>query len=250
MLEIIIIALACLAGIVTQRVLGFGTSLFLVPALLLYVNAPTAVSVTLILGSIVCLVILYDGRHQRALQLPVLIRLFLASIPGIILGTLIIIWVDKSLLQVVIGTLILISLYIQNSFFPKPTKNLKVAKGINISGFSAGLLGAIAAMAPPPLLLYLRSFIVSPEQIRQMLSAVFLLMNAIFFPALLVLEPESLDERATKIVLLLVPVVVVAMMLGKHASKKLNKKQYNRIINIVLFATAISTIVLGLRSLL
>jgi uncharacterized membrane protein YfcA len=119
-----------------------------------------------------------------------------------------------------------------------------------ISGFCAGLLGAIAAQAPPPLLLYLRSYIITPEQIRQTMSVFFLLMNLINIPALVILKPGSLNQEALLITVLLVPVAIIATLLGGVISKKLNTKQYHRVIYIAINATAISTIALGVIGLL
>jgi uncharacterized membrane protein YfcA len=154
MLEIIVIAVAALLGLITQRILGFGTSSFLVPALLIYFSAPTAVGINLMIGSLMCAVVLYSGRHKWALSWSVIWCLFIASIPGILIGTYIATHANKSLLQIIIGILIIISIYVQDNAFPKPSRKLKVGRGITISGFGAGLLGAIAAMAPPPISLH------------------------------------------------------------------------------------------------
>jgi uncharacterized membrane protein YfcA len=135
MLEVIIIATAALLGLVTQRVLGFGTSSFLVPALIMYVSAPTAVGITLLIGSLMCFVVLYSGRHKWVLSWPVIWRLFIASVPGILLGTYVVTHANKSLLQIILGLIIIISIYIQENAFPKPTRQLRISRGISISGF-------------------------------------------------------------------------------------------------------------------
>jgi uncharacterized membrane protein YfcA len=113
MLEIIVIAVAALLGLITQRILGFGTSSFLVPALLIYFSAPTAVGINLMIGSLMCAVVLYSGRHKWALSWSVIWCLFIASIPGILIGTYIATHANKSLLQIIIGILIIISIYVQ-----------------------------------------------------------------------------------------------------------------------------------------
>jgi uncharacterized membrane protein YfcA len=221
-----------------------------VPALIMYVSAPTAVGITLLIGSLMCFVVLYSGRHKWVLSWPVIWRLFIASVPGILLGTYVVTHANKSLLQIILGLIIIISIYIQENAFPKPTRQLRISRGISISGFCAGLLGAIAAQAPPPLLLYLRSYIITPEQIRQTMSVFFLLMNLINIPALVILKPGSLNQEALLITVLLVPVAIIATLLGGVISKKLNTKQYHRVIYIAINATAISTIALGVIGLL
>jgi uncharacterized membrane protein YfcA len=249
MLEVTIVAIAALFGMTSQRILGFGTSSFLVPALLIYFSAPTAVGVTLLIGSFMSFLVLYDGRHHWVLPWPVMLRLFIASIPGSLIGTYIVIHANKSVLQIVLGLLIIGGLYIQDNVFPKPSRKLRVGPGISASGFAAGLLGAIAAQAPPPLLLYIRSYIVTPEQVRQIMSVFFLLMNLVVIPTLLIVKPESLNGEAMKIFLLLVPVAFIATLLGRIVSNKLNTKQYHKIVYIAINATAIVTIILGIIGL-
>lgn len=249
MVETLVIGLAAFIGLFTQRVLGFGTGAFLVPAMLLYTTAPTAVVTAWLTGAIITLSVLFSARHNWAVPFPVLWRLLAAAVPGLLIGLFLLITIDKAWLQIIIGLSVIFGIYVQDHVFGKPRRRLAVSRGIGLSGFAAGLLGALAAMAPPALLLYLRTHKVTPDQVRQLMSAVFLLMNLVVIPGLILLKPETIGSEALPIFLKLIPVIALAIWLGGIAAKNLNTKIYHRLVSVTIYVTAIVTIGLGVNGL-
>lgn len=249
MLETIVIVFATLAGVVTQTVIGFGIAFFLVPALLVYFSPPVTVTVMLLVGSALCLMVLWNERRINELSWPIVRRLFIAAIPGILLGAYIVTHINKAWLQIIIGILIVASVIVQAYVFPKPTKPLKISRGITISGFAAGLLNASAAQAAPPMLLWLRSHITTPNQIRHNLAAAMLLMNILSIITIHFLKPASLGTEGLLIFVYLLPIILVGNILGKLLLRRINTKQFHQIIFIAIIVAGVFSVIVGLRNL-
>lgn len=249
MLELVVIVVFALLGVITQRIVGFGIASFLVPVLLIYFNAPISVTVTLFVATTSCLVLLYNDRKSSQLHWPIISRLFIAAIPGLLLGSYIVTRIDRAVLQIIIGILIIVSTIVQEYAFPKPTTPLRVSRGINISGFMAGLLNACAAQAPAPLVLWMRSHIATPNQIRHNLAATFIFMNITSITVIHLLKPSSLDSKGIMIFGLLVPVIVVGNFFGKILANKINPAQYRKIVLVTIIVAGTVSIALGVANL-
>ncbi len=249
MLEIILIASFALLGIVVQRIVGFGLSSFLLPVLLAYLNSPVSVTVALFMGTSICVILLLTDRKSSALSWPIISRLFIASVPGLLLGSYIVTHIDKAVLEIIVGLLIIAGVLVQEFVFPKATAPLQVSRGIYVSGFLAGILNAAAAQAPPPLVLWMRTHKVTPNQIRHNLAAIFIIMNTCSITVIHFLKPASFDSKGLMIFVFLLPIVVLGNYLGKVATIKINTKQYERILFIAVIIAGVASIFLGLTTL-
>ncbi len=249
MLETIIIASFALAGAITQRIVGFGITSILAPILLIYYSPPIAVTVSLLAATSTNIVLLIERRHFLQLSRPIILRLFVWAVPGLLLGSYIVTQIDKAWLQILMGALIILGIAIQQYFLPKPHRKLGVSRGIGPAGFAAGLLNGTAALAPPPLVMYMRSHIIKPDQMRQMLAASFILMNLASILTIHYFQPSSLTDDGLKIFVLLVPIIIVGNLVGRVTAAKINPKQYQMIVFAAIIVAGLGSIALGLANL-
>lgn len=248
-MEYPIIALAVLIGITAQRALGFGSSPIIVPVLLVFLKPPVAITAMLLTGSLAFIIFLYGSRKNLSINRKVLTRLYVAALPGLILGAYIISHINKAPLQIIIGLLIILGAYIQEFVFPKPKANLKVSRGITIAGFGSGMLNAIAAMAFAPVLMYFRFHKVTPDQIRQNFAVLFLSINVASILFINFFKPGTLTGDGLIIFLTLLPIIFLANYFGKVISENINKKQYENAVFVAIIIAGFLTIFAGIVNL-
>ncbi len=196
MLEVIIVGVFTLLGVITQRIIGFGLAAFLTPVALLFFNPAATVIIALLVGTLSCGVIAFGYRGQHSIVWPVVVRLLVCSIPGLLIGAYVVSRIDKSLLQIILGIVVIGSVLIQEYAFAKPTRVLAVSSGIALSGCLGGFLDACAGNAVPPIVLWMRHHTATPDQIRHNLAVLFIFMNSCSMAVIYRLSPDSFSSRA------------------------------------------------------
>jgi uncharacterized protein len=248
MIEISIIALFTFLGVVAQTIVGFGVAALLIPILFLVFDPPTAITIILCVANILCILVLWNERQDLKLDWVVVMRLWTASLPGILLGAYILTHLEKRLLLITIGLLIITTTMIQEYIFPKPVKPLGVSKGITISGFMAGLLTSAATTAPAPLVLWMRQHTATPDQIRHNLAAIFLLMNIASIPVIYWFRNSSLQPKGLLIVIVMIPVIIAGYALGRYAGKRINIRHYRKLVFVAVIFSGIVCLALGIQA--
>ncbi|HUC20745.1 MAG TPA: sulfite exporter TauE/SafE family protein, partial [Candidatus Polarisedimenticolaceae bacterium] len=237
-------------GVIAQTIVGFGIAAFLIPTLFILFNPPIAISIVLLTSSVLCLIILINERHTSGLIWPVVLRLFVAAVPGLILGAYVVTHSNKGILLIAIGVLIIMTAVLQEYAFPQPTKPLAVSKGIIMSGFTAGILNSASATAPAPLVLWMRSHISTPNQIRHNLAAIFLLMNAASVPAIYFFRHSPLSLKGLGVAGLLIPVIIAGYFIGKLLVDRINTDQYKKLVLAAVMLSGVVSIGLGIQNLI
>jgi uncharacterized membrane protein YfcA len=247
--QIIVIGLLAFFGVIVQTVAGFGLAFFILPALLAYFSPPTAVTITLLVADVSCLLILFAEKRRRQFSWSIVLRLALFAVPGLILGAFIMTRMRKEILQIIIGVLIILAVLVQEYVFPKATKPLRFSKWGALSGFTAGALNAAASMAPPPLVLWLRSYKTSLNQIRDTLSVSFLIMNNASILVIYFFKPVSLTVKGLTVFAIITPLIILGNYVGRRLLPKINPKHHRKILFILVFLAGCSSIALGINKL-
>lgn len=245
MLEAAAIITFAMLGVITQRVVGFGIAPFLSPVALIFFIPPVAVVTTIFVGSLSCFIILFQTRRHSVVIPKVVGRILLAAIPGLLLGAYIVTHIDKALLQIILGVIVIMAILVQEYAMPKATRPLSVTKGISVAGFLSGLFNATAANGAPPMAMWLRTHAVTPNQIRQNIAAMFIVVNICSLTAIHYLRPETFNHQVVKTFALLVPVVLIGNIIGTLLMKKVNIKLYERLVVAAIILTGIVSISLG-----
>ena len=205
-----------------RSTLGFGEALIAVPLLAvrlpITVAAPLAVLVSVVIAAFV---VIQDWRH---VELRSAASLLLAALPGIPLGVFLLARSNEHVLKSILGVLIIaFSMYSltigRSRHLPNDHRGWLVT-----CGFLSGFLGGAYGMNGPPLAIYgaLRRW--QPRHFRATLQAYFLpasLCGLVGYAYL------GLWQRAlTRYFLLCLPVVTVAILLGRAINQRMTGQRF------------------------
>jgi uncharacterized protein len=244
-LEVLAIGAATFAGVLSQRVIGFGVPSFLVPVLLIYFKPPIAIVTFLLVATTSNLLVTFAHRDKREIIWPVVFRLFAAALPGLVIGAFVVTHINKAFAQILVGALVIISLSIQEFVFPKPRITLRVSRGINLSGFVAGFLNSSVGVSAMALILWFRTHICTPNQVRHNLAIIFMLMNVMSFLSIYLTRPSSLTIRPFVLFVELLPVALIGNLTGHLIAKHINVRQFEGGVFAAVIATGLLSIILG-----
>lgn len=247
--HILILIVLAFFGAFVQTVAGFGISFFTLPALLVFFSPPTAITVSLLVADVICLLVLFGEHRKREFSWPLVLRVVIASFPGLIIGAFIITKIHKETLQIVVGILIVVAILLQEFAFPKPTKSPRLSTGSLISGFFAGFLNSSASLAAPPLVLWLRSCIVTTNQVRDTLAVSFLFMNNVSILVIYLFKPVSFSAQGLMIFAATAPAIIIAHQCGRKFLPNINPHRYRTLLLIMVVIAGVSTIILGIVKL-
>lgn len=250
MLEIFFIAAAVFAGTLTQRAIGFGVPFFLVPILLIYFQPPVALMTFLLIATISNILVIFAHREKKEIIWPVVVRLCIAALPGLVAGAFVVTRVDKSILQIIVGVLIVISICVQEFFFPKPSSPLQVSRGIIPTGFIAGFLNTSVGVSATALILWFRTHACRPNEVRHNLATIFMFMNIVSFTSIYLSKPDDFTARPLILFAELLPVALIGNFTGQWLAKRINKKQFEKFIFIIVVATGAMSVIFGLSKLI
>ncbi len=165
-----------------QAFTGFGAGIFIVGVMSLYYN-PKVVIVSSapvnLLGTVLMAVLLFNRVKPR---IGVLIMLIAGSIPGIFLGSKMLIEIDRASLKLLIGTFIIIlgvyDLAVQRGFLKRLSLK-ESGLGSLGAGFLGGLFAGLIGMGGPPPVVYLNQVIKDVEEFKSTLT-LFFISNILF----------------------------------------------------------------------
>lgn len=214
-----VVAVVFLATLV-RSALGFGEALVAVPLLALLVPVQVAVPLAVLVSiTVAVFVLVQDWRH---VQFRSAWRLVLSTLFGIPLGLLLLTAAPGPVIKTALAVVILA--FSSYCLFSRSQVELPDDRLAWAFGFAAGVLGGAYAMNGPPLAVYgaLRRW--PAEQFRATLQGYFL-------PASLVclfgywLEGLWVPD-ITRLYLLSLPVMVVAIVLGRAANRRMNGRAF------------------------
>src|SRR4051812_50067730 len=96
-------AVAALVGAAVQSATGFGFALILSPALLAALAPYEAITALLALGIVLNLLVLFDGGRPGPVRWRELAPVLAAAVPGLAMGALALVLLDKPGLQIIVG---------------------------------------------------------------------------------------------------------------------------------------------------
>jgi uncharacterized membrane protein YfcA len=215
-----------------RSTLGFGEALVAVPLLALRlpvsIAAPLAVLVSVAMAAVI---VVQDWRH---VHLRSATGLILAALPGIPLGILLLVKGNEHVVKLILGLIIIgFSLY---SIAAKSTPHLHDdhPKWLLGCGFLSGVLGGAYGMNGPPLAVYgaLRRW--SPQHFRATLQGYFLVASLVGLAGYSALGIWS--GTVTRYFLLSLPVVVIAIMIGRSMNRQMRDTGFFRFVYVGLVA--------------
>jgi uncharacterized protein len=209
---------------------GFGEALIAVPLLSLIMPVDVAAPVAVLISVTVAIVVLaQDWRHVHLRSAGWLV---LSTLVGTPLGLLLLTQVDGPIVKACLGTIIAgFSTY---SLFKRHRAALSDDRSAWAFGFAAGVLGGAYGMNGPPLVMYgtLRGW--TPQHFRATLQGYFLpasLMSLAGYALAGLWKP-----LVTHYYVMALPVVMVAIFLGRAANGRMDGQTFLRFVHVGLVA--------------
>ncbi len=174
--ELILVALGVTAGATLQSAMGFGFALVAGPAVFAVTEPEEAITILLALGTVLNLLIMLAERRPSEVRRGEVVRILGWAAPGVVAGIFILIALSKPTLQVIVGIAVIVAVVIQaRSAYGEVKEGNPVARAG--AGLAAGTLTTTTATAGPPLVLFLQSMGVRPEEFRDTMAALLLGLN-------------------------------------------------------------------------
>ncbi|HYF96420.1 MAG TPA: sulfite exporter TauE/SafE family protein [Patescibacteria group bacterium] len=247
--EITFIIIAAFIGVIVQSVSGMGMMLFLTPTLLLFLSPPTAIITGLISGILLSSLILLNEHRKREALYNYLPYLLLASIPGIFIGAQLISKISKSHLLIMVGLMILTTVFLQKIKFNHPHSRFESKKWAILSGLVAGIFNASTSMGGPALALWIRSFTKKIHPLRDTLNICFIFLNILSIFFILSVNSGSITKDSLWINALLVPIIFCGHFLGKALLRKVSVDKFRFYVFLAITMAGLFSLISGISKL-
>jgi hypothetical protein len=213
-----------------QGVTGFGSLLFALPLLALFLDPVVAVPMSTLCGLLMVSVLGLGIR--RHIETRKVLPIILGALPGVVLGVLLLKNVDPGTFKIALG--LMLSAYALLSLLLRPRpRRLHTAWGA-LAGCLAGAIAAAFSAGGPPVIVYTSLQDWSPNQKRGTLTGFFITVGAV------VAASHAAAGMTTPFVLRLLaacaPSIIIGVLLGLRLGKRLNPLIYARLVMLLLLA--------------
>lgn len=234
--DLLIIFLIIFLTNIVQTITGFAGSMLAMPFLLLIMSMSDAKILIVIVGVFWSLWMLVRNFKKVNWKFVWILSLIMSI--GIIIGVLLLKIVPTKIVLLIMG-LVIISAAIKNLIGKNIDTNNKILEFI--FGIFSGIMQGMVLMGGPFLVLVANSYLKDREEYRTTLAVLWLVIN---FVLLFVYWLQKLYN--TKIFLVSAVSafpIVLAIYVGSLLNKKINNKQFEFLVNILLIVSALSMLV-------
>jgi uncharacterized membrane protein YfcA len=235
----------CLASGILSGIAGFGALIIMVPALLLMMGADVIIPLSVFCG--LATQGLNAFSFRRHIRKDALGRLLLGSLPGIWLGSSLLLHMPEVMLRAAMGPLLVC--YGVWSVFGKlpPPSRPPAAIWAYVAGFFCGAFGGAFGINGPPAVVYATRTNWSPQEIRAFLGV---FCGTLFAATAITMLARGLVQQETaRLALLAIPPSLIGSYCGLRIADRMQAKQYRRLIFLLLFIMGCSLCWPGLRML-
>jgi uncharacterized membrane protein YfcA len=241
-----LVGLTALTAAVIQAMTGLGFALVLSPVMFALLSPSGAIVAVTLLGLELNLLVLLGERRRPVVPWRDIVPVVLAAVPGTVCGVLLLQALPKPVLQVGVG-LAVIAVALVRVRRQRAVARATSVPGRLALGFATGALTTSAGVSGPPLALWLAGRGMSPGEVRDSLSAMFLIIGLIAAFALVpVLGRAHLD-------LLLLVLAIVAVLgghaFGSRAFARLDAQRFEPLLFAVILAAGTVSLVVGASAL-
>lgn len=216
-----------LAGF-TQGLSGFGSILLSIPLLTIFMDIKAVIPLTALVGlSITVMLLIQLWQH---LEWKKIVPLLLGAVPGIIAGVFLLKRLDKGIIQMILGSILVIYAVYSIVF---RTHGRKIKDGwAYLFGFSAGCLGGALSAAGPPVIVYTSLQDWTKDQIKVTIQGFYLISG------LIVVSLHALTGLTTLPVIryygVSLPVLLIGTYIGSLFYGSIKEEHYRKVILILL----------------
>lgn len=223
----LILSIGIFVGFYVQTVIGFAGSLMALPILLFKMDLPDAIayiSIFYLFSSIFLI-----SKEWRNIDRKIILQLSIASILGVIIGIMVLVYAKPIVLKRGLGVFIL--LYVAYAFFGN--KKIKLNKtGIFGFGVMAGFFSGVFSTGGPLYVICIENTVKNIKVFRATMIGVLALVTVTRIPALAV--SGLLNFGHFKMAFFVFPVFLLAQFLGKRTFVRLEEKLFKRSLMLLL----------------
>ncbi len=187
------VAVAVLAGAVLQSATGFGFALVSAPVLFAVFTPGEALTILILLAGALSALVLFSEARELAVRRRDVRRLILWALPGLAVGVLVLRAVDKPVLQVGVGLAVVTAALLEARRAASPDTAAKPWPAAPV-GLVSGALATTTGVNGPPMVMYFLRSGADQHEMRDSLSAVFLLYVPLSVAALAVAGQLGLSD--------------------------------------------------------
>ncbi len=230
-LDLALISVLSMLAALPQNVTGFGFALVLAPLFVLFIDADHTVVIVNILAMLTAAAVVWRLRHSIAWGTAG--ALFAASLAGMPLGLLVLLFVDVDVLQVLIALAVL-------------SGTLALARGLTIgaspriaalAGLAGGFLRTSTSAAGPPIIIYLQGRQLPPDTFRSTGSCFLMTTGVVAF--VLYAATGRLDADTGLAVGAALPGIIIGTAVGATLAGRISERWFRRAVIAVLVASAL-----------
>ena len=227
-----VLIIICAASFL-QSISGFGFSLLAMPLLSAVVDIREAVVIAKICGLFANVVHL--TKDHRLAEHDIAKRVSLSAILGMPFGVVVLTVFSATQMRVAISAVIIVLVLLMMSNF---TLKVETTKTDELLGFISGVLSTSVSTNGPPLVFLLQSKKLDPWRLRATLAYIFTITGSASFAVLMIAGKGSID--AFTYALISIPTMYLATLLGRKTRAVVTEKIYERLMYVLLLATATS----------
>jgi uncharacterized membrane protein YfcA len=230
----LLIAAIVFVAAFAQSLTGFGFALIVMPLVTIALGVRTAAPVVALVALTVYTVNLV--RYRRAINVPEVLRLGVASAAGVPIGIWVLSNADEELVMRILGLILVV--YAGYSLL-QPKARRALAEGwVYPAGFLAGCFGGAYNTPGPPVIVYGSMRKWPRDEFRAVLQALF------FLNGILVVASHALAQHLTRQVLVYylyaVPALAVGILVGSVVDPRIDQDQFRRIATAMILALGLA----------
>lgn len=220
------------------------------PVTLIFFPQTSALIIALLTGIFSSSIVAYELRSITKVNFGIIKTIIPTSTIGIIIGAYTLSIISKGTLQIFLGLSIIILLNVQKYFLPNPKGEIKIERKLHLYGLLSGFFKSTVGLSAGPLLVWIRFYIVKPNQVRVLMAYYFITMNSIAIISIQVFENKALTNISFYLLMLLLPIIFIANYLGSIIANKVSEAFYNQLAYFALMVAGIVILAMGLKGYL
>ncbi len=223
-------------GFYVQTVAGFAAGLFAIPILISVLPMQEAIALMSIFLLIFSVILVYKNRKK--IEQKTVLELSIGVIIGLSFGTLILKTGNPIFLKRLLGVFTI--LFVAYNFLSR--KKLKIPGKLGILfGLAGGFFSGMFSAGGPTYVMYVYNRIDSASIFRATIIGILAVTNTLRVPMLVV--SEILTPDTLLIALYMLPVFIIALLLGNKTYHKINEGKFKTILMILLGISGISLLI-------
>ena len=246
MLLYLAVSCICFFSGILSGMAGFGALIIMIPALLLMMGADAAIPLGVFCGiATQSFNTFFFRRHIRKESLG---RLLIGCLPGVWLGSSLLLHMPEALLRLAMGVLLMC--YVLWSVFGKlpPPSRPPAAIWAYAAGFCCGAFGSAFGINGPPAVVYATRTNWSPQEIRAFLGV---FCGTLFvITATTMLARGMVKPEVAVLALFAIPSCLAGNYCGWRITGRMRVEQYMRLLFLLLFVMGASLCLPALRMLM